>query len=158
MKRWAEFDRDRRYRWLLVREWAPERAVCMFIMLNPSTADETTDDPTIRRCISFADRWDYGTLYVVNLFGFRAAKPEALVEAADPVGPMNDEWIRNSAPEATLIVCAWGTLGALYRRDQAVTEVLAAHPLKCLGRTRDGHPRHPLYVKSETTLEDWRRP
>lgn len=110
MVRGAKLSDDRLYRYGLWRKW-DDRPKVMFIGLNPSTADEVEDDPTIRRCIGFANSWGYGGIVVANLFGFRATDPTALQKATDPIGPENDEWLYRLADEAALVVGAWGNGG-----------------------------------------------
>ena len=148
----AVFSEDRRYRYLLRRQTGPGDAVCAFIMLNPSTADEKTDDRTIRRCVGFARLWGYGSLLVANLFALRSTDPSALHTAANPVGPENDAYIGQVATQASLIVAAWGTHGSLYGRGQVVLERLRDYPVHHFGLTAGGQPRHPLYLPSSTTL------
>ena len=94
----AGFSRCGRYRYWLRRIWDPALAHCVFIGLNPSTADATEDDPTLKRCISFAQKWGYGSLLLVNLFSLRATDPRGLKMAADPIGPKTDRWLRRAAP------------------------------------------------------------
>jgi hypothetical protein len=119
-------------------------------MLNPSTADADRDDPTIRRCISFAEQWECASLAVVNLFAYRATEPDALKEVEDPVGPQNDLYIKrllNEEPE--YVVCAWGAFKFAKRRVARVLSLIREQGLTpvCLGMTAGGGPRHPLYVK-----------
>jgi hypothetical protein len=146
----ATFDARGRYRWRLWRTLGASPDRVLFVMLNPSTADADRDDPTIRRCIGFARAWGFGRLDVVNLFAFRTALPGRLRGSRDPVGPDNDRHIARAARDADAIVAAWGVHGALLRRDRAVLDLLADRPLLCLGRTRAGHPRHPLYLRAAT--------
>jgi hypothetical protein len=116
-------------------------------MLNPSTADAARDDPTVRRCIGFARSWGYGGLEVVNLFAYRATDPRALRRAADPVGPANRRHIAAAIANARLVIAAWGadaTAGDAAARLRA----LSRRELRCLGLTRSGAPRHPLYVRA----------
>ena len=115
-------------------------------MLNPSTANATRNDPTIRRCIGFARAWGYERLVVTNLFGLRATLPAALRSAVDPIGPENDRHLRRAAVQADRIVCAWGVHGALGNRGAEVLTLLKGFRLEHLGLTRGGHPRHPLYL------------
>lgn len=144
-----------RYRYLLTRRWADDPAVT-FVMLNPSTADATTDDPTIRRCIGFAKSWGYGSLNVVNLFAFRATDPRDLLAATDPVGPRNDAFLHDYLPVS---VAAWGAHKLAVARARQVMQAFAGRPLLwCLGVTKDGHPRHPLYVRADAPLIPWRQP
>jgi hypothetical protein len=119
------------YRYELWRYWAPGRLVA-WIMLNPSTADATADDPTLRRCIDFSKAWGCGGLMVVNLFGLRATDPQELRRAEDPVGPMNDHFLWGRCMEADLVVAAWGGHGKLFGRRaeiqaQARARGLALH-------------------------------
>lgn len=122
-----------------------------FIGLNPSTADETADDPTIRRCVAFAKRWGYGGLVMLNLFAFRATDPRDMRSAASPVGPENDDHLRAVAAEAALVVAAWGVGGSYFGRDFRVRRLMG-DGLMALGFTKSGQPRHPLYVKADATL------
>lgn len=145
----AEFSPCRSYRYALERRWDDAGPTVAFIGLNPSTADEQSNDPTIRRCIGFAQSWGFGSLSMVNLFAMRSKDPRLLYEAEDPIGPDNDRWIEKARRRADALIAAWGTRGTLLGRDESV---LAKHrDLLCLGVTKDGHPRHPLYLRSDTT-------
>ena len=118
----------------------------MFVGLNPSTADETEDDPTIRRCIAFARSWGYGGLCMANLFAYRATKPAIMMAAENPVGEANDEWLLNLASGAGVVVAAWGNDGGHLSRSQSVRRLLPnLHYLKL---NRSGEPAHPLYLRS----------
>ena len=151
----AILSEDRLYRYALWRIWDTNKPFALFIGLNPSTADETEDDPTIRRCVRFATEWAYGGLYMANLFAFRATDPSVMTSCPSPVGPDNDHHLLTRAKEAGVIVCAWGTHGAHQERDTSVTKLLSDYDLKCLGQTKDGHPRHPLYIRADKTLEPY---
>jgi len=121
-------------------------------MLNPSTADETTDDPTIRRCRGFAKSWGYGGIEVVNLFALRATDPAQLRSHTAPIGPENDVYIVSAATDEKtgLIVCAWGRHGRFNERDSAILQMLQPRcSLHVLNWTMTGEPRHPLYVKGD---------
>jgi hypothetical protein len=120
-------------------------------MLNPSTADAEQDDPTIRRCIGFAKAWGFGGIAVRNIFALRATDPRELYKSDDPVGPGNDEAICDLAGLCPLIVAAWGVHGGLRNRGRQVCELLAGAGAEvvCLGVTKDGHPKHPLYVAAD---------
>jgi len=133
------------YRYWLWRHWGGGGRVC-FVMLNPSTADAEDDDPTIRRCIGFAQAVGAGALEVVNLFAFRATDWRELERAADPVGPENDAHIENAARAASMVICAWGARPFAKARARKVFKLLLAlhvQPL-CLRHTLDGSPHHPL--------------
>lgn len=137
----------RRYRYCLWREWDrtnPRYAV--FVGLNPSTADEVDDDPTIRRCIDYAKRWGYGALCMVNLFAYRATQPKLMKEHVAPVGDDNDFWLLEVVKDAEVVVAAWGTNGTHRGRDKAVMRLLAGR-LSCLDKTKEGQPKHPLYLR-----------
>lgn len=120
-----------------------------FIMLNPSTADATDDDNTTRKCVGFAQRWGFGAVCLTNLFGFRSRAPRKLYQAPDPVGELNDHWIKNVASEAGLVVCAWGNHGRLRNRGEAVLKTLRELGVKAnrLGKlTNEKQPGHPLFI------------
>jgi len=135
-----------KYRYWLSRRWGDDGGSVLWIMLNPSTADATRDDPTIRRCTSFARRWGYDGIHVVNLFAWRETRPQLLGLAADPVGPMTDEHIKRLSQLSSVIVAAWGAHGERYNwRVQEVLRLLEGREIRCLGTTRAGHPKHPLY-------------
>jgi hypothetical protein len=147
-----------RYRYALTREWAPERGRLLCVMLNPSTATEAQNDPTVERCERRARALGYGAFCVCNIFAFRATDPKVMRAAADPVGPGNDAAIAEGAAWADRVLCAWGTHGAHLGRGPAVEALLRAtrRPLCHLGLTKEGHPRHPLYVGYATAPTDWR--
>lgn len=150
----AVLSHDGVYRYELRRTWGNEDGplVC-WVMLNPSTADADNDDPTIRRCISFSNRWGFDRLVVVNLFALRATDPKELKLASEPVGSANDATILAAALESEQVIAAWGAHGTHLNRAAKVTQLLTgtADPLAlwCLGITNKGAPRHPLYVPGE---------
>jgi hypothetical protein len=143
----AIFSPDRVWRYQLRRVWDPQLPPVAFVGLNPSTADETHDDPTVRRCIGFARRWGYGSLIMANAFAFRATDPREMMDAADPVGPDNDLHLRAIAAEAPLVVAAWGAHGVFHGRSAQLTVLLGE--VSALGLTKGGEPRHPLYVRGD---------
>ncbi|MBT3271062.1 DUF1643 domain-containing protein [Candidatus Poribacteria bacterium] len=143
----AVFDETGAYRYRLSRTRSDGAGVVTFVMLNPSTADAEVNDPTIRRCIGFAWDWGHRDLIVVNLFAYRATAPRDLRLATDPVGPANDEHLLAAVCEADVVVAAWGVHGAMLGRDRDVMGLLEGRAsLQCLGVTKAGHPRHPLYM------------
>jgi hypothetical protein len=103
------------------------------------------DDPTLRRCLGFARRVNCGSLEIVNLFAYRTSQPAQLRTILDPIGTENDAFISEAARRASTIILGWGTHGVYLDRDKAVLHLLAGYPLSCLGRTKDGFPKHPLY-------------
>lgn len=143
-----------RYRYCLTRTWG-DGPILPIIMLNPSTADASVDDPTIRRCIGFAKREGRGGIVVCNLFGFRATNPADLRNAMDPVGPDNFihlETLMTAAVMADIpVLCAWGTNAEGREVRQLAIDYWAK--LTCLGRTKHGQPRHPLYVPADQPME-----
>lgn len=149
----AVFDKTNIYRYTLWLVWYPDHPQITFIMLNPSTADAQRNDPTISRCIAFAQCWGFGALEVVNLFAYKAIYPRDLLKAANPIGEENDRFILQALSRSSRIVAAWGTKGTLLDRDKQIIQLLARwQNVHCLGATKDGHPRHPLYVKGDTGL------
>jgi hypothetical protein len=158
MERAATFSSCGRYRWTLTRRWDADllKPCVGFVMLNPSTADASSDDPTIRRCIGFARMWEFGGLEVRNLFAFRATKWEDLKSAPNPVGRRNDATILDLLERCETIVVAWGSHGVLHDRGRRVIELLGGNELVCLGTTQAGEPRHPLYVSGHTMLIPFR--
>ena len=144
----------RTYRYSLTREWGRGLAV-LFVGLNPSTADETMDDPTIRRCISFARDWGYARLHMANLFAFRATEPRDMKNASDPVGPENDRHLLALANDSALTVAAWGVHGTFGGRHNAVRGMLPR--LHYLRLTKDGHPGHPLYLPGTLKPVAWKQ-
>ncbi len=165
----ARISKDGRYRYRLWREWRGTHDVnnwrwfdryheygepkpCVFIMLNPSTADGNTDDPTIRRCVAFAKSWNYERLVVVNLFAYRATNPRellALNDIDDPVGPDNYSSIEDITAKAGITICAWGTNGSHLGQDETVRGWIVGKT-HSLGLTKHGYPRHPLYLPADT--------
>lgn len=158
--RGAGFSACRAYRYTLWRSWDRAKPWLAFVMLNPSTADATTDDPTVARCGERARRLGYGGLAVVNLFALRSTDPLELYRHPDPVGPHNDSAILSVASEAGAVVCAWGNHGRLHGRDGKVLELLArlgVQPM-ALKVSRGGHPGHPLYLPYNLTPQPYTPP
>jgi len=149
----AIFDPTGFYRYTLWRCWEPDGPKVLFIMLNPSTADGTRDDPTIRRCRRFAQTWGYGGVEIVNLFALRATHPRDLRRSDQPIGSANDGYVRAAVSEVARVVAAWGNHGGWMGRDRTVLRQLVSTPLFCLGRTRSGQPYHPLYRRQDTPLQ-----
>ena len=141
----AEFSPCERYRYRLWRIWQPADARVMFLMLNPSTATATTDDPTIRRCIGYARAWGYGSLTVGNLYGYRTPDPAHLFRQDEPVGAGNDAALRAMMAEAALVVAAWGHHGEQHPARVEAVLALTDRPLHCLRQLSSGQPAHPLY-------------
>jgi len=150
----ADFSPCQTYRYRLTRTWGTGTKRATFLMLNPSTADAKDLDPTLTRCLNFAIKWGCDAMWVVNLFALRSTDPQKLYKHFDPVGPRNDKFILDAAIGSTHLVAGWGTHGKFTRRDERVMEMLrdANIDMECLGMTKEGHPRHPLYLKASTEL------
>ena len=147
----ATFSPCRQYRYALWRTWEPDRAPCMFLMLNPSTADAIDNDPTVESCLRRSLKMGFGGLLVCNIFAYRSTDPEKLYEVEDPVGPENDRIILARARAAGMVICGWGTHGALHGRGNEVLQLLREAGVKphALRINADGSPQHPLYVGYE---------
>lgn len=144
------------WRWAKVGKMSHgEPKSLVFVMLNPSTADASFDDPTIRRCVSFAQRLKFERLEVVNLFALRTPHPNLMRTALiDPVGPDNIDHVKEAAWTAGQIICAWGTHGTYMGQDQTVLGWIHSTGARtyCLGKSKEGHPRHPLYLSGDSPL------
>jgi hypothetical protein len=158
MQTHAVISADGIYRYELGRTWDESLPPMTFVMLNPSTADAELDDPTIRRCIGFAKREGAGGILVANLYAFRATDPKVMLRAVDPVGSENDMTILRLVSYALMrggrVVVAWGA-NADARRVRHVRKLLYPLALHCLGVTKDGHPKHPLYISGDAPLIEW---
>ncbi|MAV33425.1 MAG: hypothetical protein CMQ02_08330 [Gammaproteobacteria bacterium] len=146
MMRTANFSACRKYRYSLKRVWNRQSPFVLFIGLNPSTADEINDDPTLTRCMDYAKRWGYGGVCVANLFAYRATKPTDMLRVNDPIGIDNNSWLKKLSKAAGLTVVAWGNHGKHLNRSHDVQNFL--QDLHCLKYNLSGEPSHPLYLKS----------
>lgn len=162
LRRSAVISEDGLYRYCLGRQWDTAKPGVVWLMLNPSTADGETDDPTIRRCVAFSRKWGFGTLNVVNLFAYRATDPAHLMQAymhgTDIVGPQNLQALGENVAASALVVAAWGTApiarGAAIQVYNGLLKRMP-QPLVCLGITKNGSPRHPLYVPDNCRVLKW---
>ena len=169
----AEISDDGLYRYTLTREWADGQCVG-WLCFNPSTADATEDDASIRKMVGFSKRWGYGRMVVLNLFAIRSRDPKKVGRMGlSAIGPLNDYWICEAMKECRQLVCAWGC-GEHFKTDKwsdvasldfrpnsllpCLTSKFPEVPLMCLGRRQDNHPRHPLMLAYDTRLEPfvWR--
>jgi len=150
----ATFSPCRQYRYELWRRWDSSQPYALFICLNPSIADENVNDPTARRCMRYAADWGFGALCIVNLFAYRATKPEEMTCARDPIGEGNDETLVRLATGAGVIVAAWGAMGSHLDRDAEVVKLIP-RPLQCLDKCQSGQPRHPLYMSKAAILQPY---
>lgn len=156
----AIFSKDLQHRWLLERRFAPHpKRFVQFIMLNPSTADETDNDPTVNRCELFALDRGFDGLLVTNLFALRSTDPKGLYDHDSPVGAENDHWIRAATRKAELTICAWGNHGRHQLRARQVTAMLKKdlpkHTLHALRLNGSGEPAHPLYLPKSLEPFHW---
>jgi hypothetical protein len=137
-----------RFRYVLTRTWGAPAPRALFVMLNPSTATELQNDPTVERCERRARALGFGAFRVVNIFAFRATDPRIMRLQTDPIGPENDSHICDSAMWADQIICAWGNHGTHLGRGSQVVALLrnCGKPLWHLGLTASGEPKHPLYI------------
>ena len=142
----AELSICRCYRYSLWRLWDTSKPSVLFIGLNPSTADEYEDDPTLSKCMQYAANWEYGGVYMANLFAFRATQPRDLFKADEPIGNKNDDWIRRLNNKAAITVAAWGNHGMFMGRSSAIKPQLKN--LYFLRLNKTGEPAHPLYLRS----------
>ncbi len=146
-----------RYRYLLRRAWDHTKPRALFVMLNPSTADAKVDDATIRSCIRLCKSWGYGSFEVCNLYGWRSTDPDALNVGDMPmmIGEKNADVMDAAIGRCDVVICAWGAHASARLRQQAVcSTVKAMKPaVYCLGKTKSGAPKHPLYIKTGTPLE-----
>ncbi|WP_157313995.1 DUF1643 domain-containing protein [Chitinibacter sp. GC72] len=153
MESTATLSSCRKYRYVLWRIWDEHKPYAVFIGLNPSIADETEDDPTIRRCVNFAKGWGYGGLCMVNLFAYRSRDPSNLFCNEEPIGSENDEWILRVAKNAGVVVAAWGNDGKHLSRSAQVRGFPIK--LKILRLNKSGEPAHPLYLPNKLEPIDW---
>jgi len=163
----AIFSPCERYRYALWRQWkgpmATRPGYVAFVGLNPSTADEVENDPTVRRCINFAMRWGYGAMVMLNAFGWRATDPANMRAADDPVGDDNDFAITRFAGSADKVVVAWGNHGIYKGRGATVASMLwvilhdefGNSGMECFGVNECGEPKHPLYLRADRPLEPY---
>jgi hypothetical protein len=154
----AVFSADGDHRYVLRREWDTEGGVAVFIGLNPSTAEADVDDPTVRKCWTWASEWDFGSMAMLNLYAYRATDPKELRAKRDLLGD-NDAYIRAVASESGMVIAAWGNSRYAKSREAEVVALLLEirKTLWCLGTCKDGSPRHPLYLPNDTSPQIWKR-
>lgn len=146
-----------RYRYALTRVWDEAALRLTYVMLNPSTATEVQNDPTIERCERRARALGYGGIRITNIFAWRDTDPKALKRAAAPIGPDNDRIVAEASSWGDLTLCGWGAHGTHMDRGAEIAELLRStgHRLATLGLSKAGHPRHPLYISYQTQPEPW---
>lgn len=150
-----------KYRYWLTRVWDDQLPRMMWILLNPSIADNRTDDPTVKKCMGFAKGLGYGSIEIVNLFAYIATEPKELLDIINnnkkiegckeltgkkaAIGPYNDQHIKTAAQRAEVIILGWGNNASPFKRCKDVIELLPDKELKCIEINRSGQPKHPLY-------------
>lgn len=153
MKKTATISECNKYRYDLLRVWDETTPYLMFIGLNPSTADHEQDDPTIKRCIGFAESLNFGGICMCNLFAFRATKPSDMMSSSSPIGIDNDSYVKLHAEKAGMVIAAWGNAGDYLNRDKEVLALLSKVDVFALEINKSGQPKHPLYISNDTKPE-----
>lgn len=141
----AEFSPCRTWRYSLYRIWTFKKPIVLFVCLNPSTADENMDDPTVRRCIRYAYSWGYGGMIMANIFAFRATDPKDMRSVPDPIGPKNDLYLSHLSGHTEITLMAWGNHGVYLNRQEKAYNILKNKHY--LTMTNFGSPGHPLYLR-----------
>jgi hypothetical protein len=154
----AEISKCGKYRYSLTRVWSDNIKTFIWVMLNPSTADAETDDPTIRKCIGFSKKYGCGGMYIINLFAYRATSPKQLLLVDDPYGSENDYYLNLSSIKIDygIIIYAYGNIpkGLMVPAHIFGKKYTNNYPIKCLGKTKLGFPKHPLYLSYNTNIQD----
>ncbi|MBS3065725.1 DUF1643 domain-containing protein [Candidatus Pacearchaeota archaeon] len=150
-RNYAIFSDCEKYRYVLERVWDDTKGKIMFIGLNPSTATEVKNDPTVSRMMSFAKRWNYGGLIVGNIFAFRTTFPSDLKKSVDPIGKETDKFLFENAKNSDKVVACWGNNAAFLHRGIQVRKLI--EKMECFGLTKQEEPKHPLYLKSNSELK-----
>jgi len=154
----AILDETRTYRYMLKRQWGEDNNNFVnFVLLNPSTANEERDDPTVMACIALAQNMGFDGLYITNLFALRTKNPDTLKQNKNPIGDKNDTFIKRYALKSKRIIIAWGNHGEFLRRGEKVIHIISQIQVPyCFEITKKGNPRHPLYIKRSTHPFPWR--
>ncbi|MEE9902882.1 MULTISPECIES: DUF1643 domain-containing protein [Acinetobacter] len=154
MEKGADISECNKYRYSLWRVWDKNKPIFTFIGLNPSTADHLQDDPTITRCINFAQSWGGGGIYMANLFAYRATNPQDMMAQDDPIGAKNDEYLKQLSSQSKYIIACWGNVGIYKQRSSFVKDLLKGQ-LHYLELNKTGEPKHPLYIHSSTQIKPY---
>lgn len=151
----AKFSTCRKYRYDLLRIWQDDdENIISFIGLNPSTADEVVNDPTVFRCQKRAKSLAFSGMHMLNIFAYRDTDPKGMKKALDPIGQDNDNTLIEVCKRSVKIVCCWGNHGVYLERSSHVRKLLTpfADKIYCLGLNKNGEPKHPLYLSDATPL------
>jgi hypothetical protein len=153
----AIFSKDHKYRYVLTRKWSKE-GICLFIMLNPSTADEYKLDPTVNRAYKIAKRYKLGELVVLNVFAIKGTDPSIIKFCSEPVGEYNDYYIKYYLKKSKMTVLAWGNNGKFNDRATAVKKLIINSKIDpfCIDINNSGEPKHPLYTKNNAKLKKYK--
>ncbi|MHC6178781.1 DUF1643 domain-containing protein [Clostridium sp. JNZ X4-2] len=157
MKKYAFIDLTGKYRYTLSRIWNENSGKVVFILLNPSTADTFEDDTTVKKCISFAKHWNFGSLEIVNLFAYRCTDAKSLKNVSDPVGIKNNQYILKAVKNADKIIAGWGNGSDFCNRASDVLCLLKSYKLYCLEINKTGSPKHPLFLSLDTELKEYKQ-
>jgi hypothetical protein len=149
----ADISKDKKYRFSLWRIWDESKDIVLFIGLNPSNADETNDDPTIKKLITLCGNWGVGGFYIANLFAFITSNPKELLNAGDPIGSLNDSKIQELSEKCSRTIFMWGNHGVLMNRNKIVSARFKSP--YCIGITKKGNPIHPLYQNGHSELKEY---
>ena len=155
MEKGAVISTDQKYRYSLHRIWDTNLPMIAFVGLNPSTADDKIDDPTIKRCIEFTKSWNYGGFYMLNLFGYRATNPKELTKTKDPIGTENETHILEILSNVEKVICAWGNQGRLLNQNTKILSLID-NPY-CLKVNKSGEPSHPLYLSKDLKPVEYKK-
>jgi hypothetical protein len=146
MENGAIFSEDKRFRYSLWRIWNDKKPLIMFIGLNPSIANDESNDRTVSKLIKYTEAWGFGGFYICNLFAFITPYPKELKKAESPTGEKNNHYLLETATKCEKIVCMWGNHGSFKERDKEVTAMFSK--MHCLDKTKSGQPKHPLYLSA----------
>lgn len=155
MKKSAKLSACKKYRYTLSRQWDENLPTLICVGLNPSTADHKVDDPTIKRCIQYAQSWNYGSLLMLNLFAYRATEPKTLLLVDDPIGKRNNYYLKKNLDPTTKVLLMWGNWGSIQNRNKQVLKMIE-NPF-CLHVNKSGEPAHPLYLKKDLQLQVYKK-
>jgi len=156
IRRSADFSPCKTYRYTLKRTWESDLPHILWVLLNPSTADAQKDDPTNRKCMTWARKYGYGSLTFVNLFAYRSPYPEVMKAYHEPIGPDNDDWLWSEIRKHDAVVAGWGNGGTHRDRWKEVAPMCVRW--MCIGINKNGQPKHPLYMRGDVRLQMWNHP
>lgn len=153
---YAVFSFDKKYRYILGRKWS-NKGKCLFILLNPSTADAFKLDPTITRAYNLSKKLGLGELIILNIFAIRGSNPEIIKKVSDPIGPLNNYYIKKYVKKSDLIILGWGNHGKINNRSKEIIDIIkkVKKEIYVLDINKNGEPKHPLYIKSDIKIKKY---